>query len=94
MSVQVTQDGLILNGTHQRLVYVEDVNILGRSECTIKKIADAFVVASKERGLEAIADNIRYTVMPLDQNAGQNPKIKNDNIRLKGWSSSTIWEQA
>jgi hypothetical protein len=27
---QVNQDGLQLNGTHQRLVYVDDVNILGR----------------------------------------------------------------
>ena len=27
--VQVTQDGLKLNGTHQLLVYDDDVNILG-----------------------------------------------------------------
>ena len=29
--VQVTQDGLKLNGTHQILVYANDVNILGGS---------------------------------------------------------------
>ena len=34
--IQVNQDGLKLNGTHQRLVYA-DVIILGRSTQTIKK---------------------------------------------------------
>jgi hypothetical protein len=29
--VQVNQDGLKLNGTHQLLVYVDDVNLLGGS---------------------------------------------------------------
>ena len=34
--VQVNQDGLKLNGTHQLLVYTDDVNIWGRSVHTIK----------------------------------------------------------
>jgi hypothetical protein len=42
---------LKLNGTHQLLVYAPDVIILGGSVHTIKKNAEALVVASKETGL-------------------------------------------
>jgi hypothetical protein len=35
--VQVNQDDLKLNGTHQLLVYADDVNVWGRSVHTIKK---------------------------------------------------------
>jgi len=35
--VQMNQDGLKLNGTHQLLVYADDVNKLGGSVHTIKK---------------------------------------------------------
>jgi len=37
-TVQVNQDCLKLNGTHQLLVYADDVNILGRRAHTVKKI--------------------------------------------------------
>jgi retron-type reverse transcriptase len=37
--VQVNQDGLKLNGTHQLLAYADDVNILGESVHTVKKNA-------------------------------------------------------
>src|SRR5215510_13726829 len=49
--VQVIQDGLKLNGTHQLLVYADDVNTLGGSVQTIKGNA-ALVVANKEIGLK------------------------------------------
>jgi hypothetical protein len=44
--VQVNQDGLKLNGTHQLLVYADDVNILGGSAHTVKENAEALVVAT------------------------------------------------
>ena len=50
--VQVNQDGLKLNGTHQLLVYADNINILGRSMHTIQKNREPVVVASKENGLE------------------------------------------
>ena len=52
--VQVNQDGLKLNGTHQLLVYADDVNILRGSVHTVKKNTEALVVASKETGLERL----------------------------------------
>jgi len=36
--VQVNQDGLKLNGTHQLLAYADDVNILGGSRHTLKEM--------------------------------------------------------
>jgi hypothetical protein len=39
--VQVNQDGLKLNGTHQLLASADDVNILGGSVHTVKKNVEA-----------------------------------------------------
>jgi len=46
---------------------------------TIKKNAEALVVASKETGLEVNADKTKYMVMSRDQNAGQSHKVKINN---------------
>ena len=61
--VQVKQDGLKLNGTHQLLVYADDVNILGGSVHTIRKNAEALILSSKENELEVNADKTKYMVM-------------------------------
>jgi hypothetical protein len=45
MRVQVIQNGLKLNGTHQLLGYADYVNILGGNVDTIKENAKALVVA-------------------------------------------------
>ena len=82
--VQVNQDGLKLNGTHQLLVYVDEVNILGGSVHTVKEIAEALVVASKEIGLEVNGDKSKYMVMSRDQNAGRSHSMKTDNRSFEG----------
>ena len=59
-----------LNGTHQLLVYADDVNIFGGSVHTVKEKTEALIVASKEIRLEVNADKTKYMVMSRDQNAG------------------------
>ena len=75
----MNQDGLKLNGTHQFLACVDDVNILGGSAHTVKENAEALVVATKEIGLEVNADKTKYKIMSRDQNAGRSYSMKNDN---------------
>jgi hypothetical protein len=70
---------LKLDGTHQLLVYADDVNILGGSIHAIKKNTKALVVASKETGLEVNAEKTKYMVMSPEQPAEQNHNIKIGN---------------
>ena len=61
--VQVNQDGLKLNGTHQLLVYADYVNILGGSIHTVKESTETLVVTSTEIGLEVNAYKTKYIIM-------------------------------
>jgi hypothetical protein len=81
--VQVNQDGLKLNGTHQRLAYADDVNILGGSVHAVKRNTEALVAVTKEIGLEVNADKTKYIVMSRDQNGERNHSIKIDNISFQ-----------
>ena len=69
--VRVNQEGLKLNGTHQLLVYADDVNILRGSLLTVKENAEALVVGSNEIGLEVNADKSQNMVISREQHAGQ-----------------------
>jgi hypothetical protein len=77
--VQVNEEGLKLNSAHQLLVYVDDINILGRSVHTTKTNVIALVVVSKENGLEEIADKTKYVVMFRDQDERRSHSVNVDN---------------
>ena len=73
-------DGLKLNGTHQLLAHVDDVNILGGSIYTLKELAEALVAATREIGLAVCGDKSEYIVMCPDQYAGRFHSVRIDNI--------------
>jgi hypothetical protein len=58
------------------------LGILGGSVHTVKKNAEALVVASKENGLEVDADKTKYIAMSRDQNAGRSHKRNIDSKSL------------
>jgi hypothetical protein len=64
--VQVNQNGLKLNGMHHLLVYADDLIYWVEAYIllyTIKKNTEAFVLASKETGLELCADKTKHMVI-------------------------------
>ena len=57
--VQANQEGLKLNGTHQLLVYADNVNILGGSIHAVRKNTETLVISSKKMGLEVNAEKTK-----------------------------------
>jgi hypothetical protein len=75
--------GLELNGTHQLLVCVDDLNLLRDNMDTIKKNIETLIVASKEVGVEINTKKSKYMLLCHHQNAGQNHNINIANRSLK-----------
>ena len=73
--VQVNKESLKLNGTHQLLVYTDDVNIVGGNTDTIRKNTEVLVIAN----LKVNGEKSKYVVMSGDQNAGKIINIQTGN---------------
>jgi hypothetical protein len=52
-----------LNGTHQLLAYIDDVNLLEDNIDTVKKNTEILIDASKEVGLEINVDKTKYMLL-------------------------------
>jgi hypothetical protein len=73
--VQEIQVSLELNGTHQILVYADNVNLLVDSINTTKESTESLLEASRD-GLEINAEKTKYMIVSHHPNSGQNQNIR------------------
>jgi hypothetical protein len=80
--------GLKFNGTHQLLVYADDMNLLGDNIDTIKKNTETLIDARKEVGIEINIEKTKYMLLSRQQNVGQNHNIELYNGSLDNVTQS------
>ena len=54
--MQVNQEGLILSGAHQLIIYADDAYILAGSIHAVKKNRNSFLVASRKTNVDVNAE--------------------------------------
>ncbi|KAJ4435814.1 hypothetical protein ANN_18433 [Periplaneta americana] len=85
--VHDNRQGLELNGLHQLLVYVDDVNMLEEHPQTIRENTEILLEASKVIGLEVNTEKTKYMIMSRDQNI-----VRNGNIKIGDLSFEEVEE--
>jgi hypothetical protein len=77
--VQESEVGLELSGTHQLLVYGDDINLLSDSINTTNENTGTLLESSRDIGLEINTEKTKYMIMSRHPNSGQNQSIKTAN---------------